>query len=166
MQLYTMGAIAPHFEKELRAILAAAGIIPILTIAPLPAILEAALDEWDGNDLTSFICERHGARADERFLVSARGDWRFKSWCKSEAPHAEWGCSGSLIAVDYAPPAFRLRNQLHEALHLFEVHDCYGEADLRPLPSCDLEGCLMRYGSPSTQVCESVLKQLRREFGE
>jgi len=77
--------------------------------------------------------------------------------------HAGWGfCSNDFLAFNYAPPEFRIRNLVHESLHLFSVNDCY-DKDLKSKSSCDNPKCIMRYGQSavSIEICSSVKNQLK-----
>ena len=76
---------------------------------------------------------------------------------------ANWGFYRDIIAWNYAPLEWRVRNLVHESLHCFGVDDCYDE-DLKPKSSCDNAKCVMRYGQNAVciEICSSVKDQLKR----
>ena len=79
-----------------------------------------------------------------------------------EVGHAKRGLAfPGYIAVSYAPPDHQLSTQLHKALHLFDVDDCYDPDTRAAKPNCTNPKCLMLYGKPTTVVCDNVLEQLR-----
>jgi hypothetical protein len=82
----------------------------------------------------------------------------------AKVSHAGWGfCSDAFLAFNYAPPECRIRNLVHESLHLFSVNDCYDENTGKPVSSCDNPKCIMRYGQSavSIEICSSVKFQLK-----
>jgi hypothetical protein len=82
----------------------------------------------------------------------------------AKVSHARWGFSRSaLFAVNYAPPKYRIRNLVHESLHLFDVDDCYHENTGKPVSSCDNPKCIMRYAQSavSIEICSCVKNQLK-----
>lgn len=95
-----------------------------------------------------------------RVLVLAPPQGLLASACKNDGL---WGCSNGFVSAEYASPSEALATALHESLHLFGVDDCYDDLSegKDPLPSCDKDDCVMRYGVVSDCICTCVGKQLR-----
>jgi hypothetical protein len=142
-----------------------------------PIIFESAsvnfkqtVDAWSGEEeLLWLVAEAIGDTSNTRVVISVSPrEEKFKNHCMQEAGHAAWGCClGGVVAVNYAPQQHALVTQVHESLHLLGVEDCY-EEHISGFPSkslCTNEQCVMRYGSNSTEVCESVLEQIRQNAG-
>jgi hypothetical protein len=163
MKLITFGRVHAEFEESLRAVLHHANSSERLWLEASEGALRKFLASWHGQghflcDLLEFVPDITSTR----LLLSVRVSSAIGSWCRQQLPHAEWGCCISeTVAVEYAPDGYRLVTQLHEALHLLGVDECYDPASLGPKDTCSLATCLMRYGVQSTEVCRNVYAQLR-----
>ncbi len=163
MKIVTFGKIHSDFEKSLREILQRANCHEPVWLEPVDCDLEKFLSDWTGQgdllyEVTKFVPDTTSTR----LLLTVPWTSAVGFSCRREEPTAEWGCCISeAIAVEYAPPGYRLATQLHEALHLFGIDECYDPASLKPVSTCSLASCLMRYGAQSTEVCPYVNLQLR-----
>jgi hypothetical protein len=162
MKLITLGQVHQDFEESLQGILRRSKRNSPLTLEAAQGELGDFLSSWDGRG--DFLCGVVAFLPDTlstRLLLSVSADSAITRWCKEQVPHAEWGCCVSnAVAVEYAPDSHCLVTQLHEALHLFGVDDCYDAASLDPRNTCSLATCLMRYGVQSKEVCNDVYAQL------
>lgn len=84
---------------------------------------------------------------------------------KQKQPRAEWGLYHEQISTVY-----RKGNKYilwHEALHLFDVDDCYDINNRNGPLKCELENCLMRYAPQQGKVarwpflCKENIKLLK-----
>jgi hypothetical protein len=161
--------ISERFYSEINQILKMALPNYVLSFIKADENFKQSLEAWDGKScLISLTMNHYRDTTAIRFLFSASESSKFKKYCIAEAGHAAWGCCLSkTIAVSYAPKQNELVTQVHESLHLFGVEECYEEyiQGFPPKNSCNNEQCVMRYGSNSIEVCESVLEQLRRNVG-
>lgn len=156
------GVIEPEWHRLISSFLGQAGLMD-LEISPASHELKDLLINWNGKDDLLWVFACHvGDTTHTRLFISSPNQKKYKNYCKYQVGHAEWGCClGGTVALDYSPAKYRLTNQLHEALHLFGVDDCYDQSTQKPLDSCKEPDCLMRYGVQSTKICSSVLSQLR-----
>lgn len=167
MKIYTYettkGLISKKLGDSLRSVFDKAGINYKIKIVAVNSSLKNKLDKWNGaRDLNIMLLDELGYDSSGyRVLIATDIGSRFYNWCKEQCGHAEWGCSNSLVSVDYSPEECRLSSQLHECLHFFCVDDCYDEKTLQPKSTCSTSKCVMRYGVVSLDVCSSVLSQIR-----
>lgn len=130
----------------------------------LPPQFATALDSIDPEtDIYDLLFQYLGEDSSNyRVLVATLPDSALAKWCMRQASHAKWGCSILVLSVDYSPNSNKLGVQLHEALHLFGVDDCYSVETFQPKETCDDPACIMRYTVPSLKICNGVKKQLER----
>lgn len=163
IKIITYGPIHPEFEESLRAILKRSKTSVMVEVEPASERQRQLLDEWEEGDPTHVLGDHFTDTTYIRFLISVPKGHSIAMWCRAQAAQACWGCSNAFISVEYAPKQHCLTTQLHEAMHSLGVDDCYDEnvASFDPKDNCSCDDCLMRYGSPSTNVCDVVLSQLR-----
>jgi hypothetical protein len=161
--------ITEGFYSAIREILKISAPDYVLSIEKAGDEFNAALSAWDGKAcLLSLIMDFYPDTTSTRFLLSTPSGSKFEKYCIREAGHAAWGCClSNAVAINYAPKKNSLVTQVHEFLHLLGVEECY-EGAIRghpPKSSCNNERCVMRYGSSSTEVCSSVIKQITSNVG-
>ncbi len=157
------GGIDEKYKENLFNILELAGQSKTIEFESASGELANLLNNWNGSDSLEFaLAELFKDTSKIRLLISEGGTEKFKSYCLSKAPHAEWGCCLSgFIGVEYAPEPNRLVTQLHETLHLLGVDECYHENTLEPKAECLENKCLMRHGVVSTMACPYALSQIQ-----
>jgi hypothetical protein len=96
-------------------------------------------------------------------LVYCKPDSALAQACLTAERIAKWGLTWpGFLAVVYGP---RERHLIwHEALHLWNVDECYDKDNLDTPPRCGVKSCAMGY-VPGDTLCDNTLCDLKRFLG-
>lgn len=175
LKLLTRGDMHPEFEKTLVHLLQLAGWDVPIRFEQLSDDLKSLIDAYELMDaptvtlhdaVLSYFDNRE--QYDSTVAINVEFGSNTHLQCVNRLPHAKSGLAACNLAVIYAPVGSILQTQIHEVLHTYGARDCYREdvlGEFPPLPDCDNEQCVMRYGSKGLQIC-SVIKDKLRTMGK
>ena len=101
------------------------------------------------------------------FLVYCKGNSKLAKAAKEESPLAQWGLTNDYYLVSAVYKRCNKYLLWHEALHLFEVCDCYCYYNPNAGVNCDLSNCIMQYEPLKETVgewpflCEKNIKRIQ-----
>lgn len=134
-------------------------VIRILDIEKLKAY------EWQADLIDYFT--RIQKQITNLFVLCPRGS-HIERICKSNLPHAVWGCGMHSLAFVYVSHDEYIL--WHEMLHIFRAKDCYCIKNGDRGPTCELSNCIMQFEPLKDNVgdwpflCEQNISRVKRTY--